>query len=36
MEGHLKATQQSKLHLEENSMRIDLEAKQDPSGIYFK
>jgi hypothetical protein len=34
--GHLKAAQQNKLHLQENSMRIDLEANQDPSEIYFK
>jgi hypothetical protein len=31
--GHLKATRQNKLHLQENSMRIELEANQDPSGI---
>ncbi len=34
--GDLKTTRQNKLHLQENSMRIDLEANQDPSGIYFK
>jgi hypothetical protein len=34
--GHLKVTQRIKLHLQENSMRTDLEANQDPSGIYFK
>ncbi len=34
--GHLKATQWNKLHEQEISMRIDLEANQDPSGIYFK
>jgi hypothetical protein len=34
--GDLKATQQNKLHLQENIMRIDLEANQDPSGIYFE
>ncbi len=36
MDGDLKVTQWKKLHLQENSMRIDLETKQDSSGIYFK
>jgi hypothetical protein len=36
MDGDPKATQPTKLHLQENSMRIDLEAKQDSSGINFK
>jgi hypothetical protein len=34
--GDLKATEQKKQYLQENSMRIELEAKEDPGGIYFK
>jgi hypothetical protein len=36
VDGDLKVTQQKKLCLQENSMKIDLEAKQDTSGICFK
>jgi hypothetical protein len=36
VEGDWKATRQNTLHLQENSTRIDLEAKQDPCGVYFK
>ncbi len=32
----MKATLRNKSYLQENRMRIDLEAKEDPSGIYFK
>jgi hypothetical protein len=36
VDSDLKVSQPNKLHLQENSMRIDLEAKQDSSGINFK